>query len=531
MQSGLSGKGGVRQMIRLTIDNKTLQSAPGTTVLQAARSAGIYIPALCFKEGFKPATSCMVCVVRVEGVRSLVPACGLRVSEGMRVITDSDEIRKARTAAIELLLSDHSGDCVAPCEIGCPANMDIPQMLRQIAAGDLAGAIATIKKDIPLPATLGRICPAPCEKVCRRAAADGAVSIRLLKRFAADADLSSDTPFKPSNAAPIGKKVAIIGAGPAGLSAAYYLRQGGVQCDLYDRHPHPGGGLRSEQIDRSLLPESVIDREIDILLSQGIQFYGNTRLGTEIEFGALTNTYNAVLLAVGTEVLELAKWSIPIQDNKIQANRGSYRVLNWENLFAAGTCIGSRNLCVRAVADGKEAAKEILNHLTGLDCEPLRPYNHRLGKLNPDRLKAVLAGASAASRLEPEELGDREAANQARRCLKCDCGKKNNCGLRELATEFKAVQKAWSGELSAQAGDRSSQGLIQFDAGKCIKCGLCVQEAIRNGEKPGPAFEGRGFAMRVAVPLGGFLNEAERLTAQKYAAVCPTGAMCLADER
>lgn len=183
-------------MTRLTIDNREVEVPPGATILDAAERLGIEIPTLCHLPGCLPSTSCLVCMVKVSGHPlagrgRMVPSCGTPAVDGMVVESEIDEVRAMRRTSLELLLGDHLGDCVAPCSFGCPAHMNIPQMLRQIAAGDWAGAIATIKEDIAMPAVLGRICPAPCEKVCRRTALEGAVRICDLKRIAADADLDS----------------------------------------------------------------------------------------------------------------------------------------------------------------------------------------------------------------------------------------------------------------------------------------------------------------------------------------------------
>ncbi|MHC4369871.1 MAG: 2Fe-2S iron-sulfur cluster-binding protein, partial [Planctomycetota bacterium] len=185
-------------MAKLTIDNREVEVANGATILDAAGKLGIDIPTLCFLTGCKPSTSCMVCVVEVEGFASLVPACATVATEGMKVRSDCEQVHEARKAALELLLSDHVGDCLGPCHTICPAQMNIPLMIRQIAAGELADAIATVKKDIALPAVLGRICPKPCERGCRRASLDDAVSICLLKRYVADVDLDSDKPYSPA---------------------------------------------------------------------------------------------------------------------------------------------------------------------------------------------------------------------------------------------------------------------------------------------------------------------------------------------
>ena len=164
-------------MPKLRIDNREVEAESGSTILDAAEKLGIEIPTMCFLKDCKPSTSCMVCVVKVVGLDYFVPACGAVAKEGMRVESNSQEVLQARRMALELLLSDHVGDCMGPCQVTCPANMNIPLMIRQISQGRLLDAIATVKKDIALPAVLGRICPAPCERACRRALYDDAVSI------------------------------------------------------------------------------------------------------------------------------------------------------------------------------------------------------------------------------------------------------------------------------------------------------------------------------------------------------------------
>jgi len=144
----------------------------------AARKLGIDIPTLCFLEGRAPQTSCMVCLVKVDGGERLLPACATKVRDGMRVESETDEVRQARRMALELLLGDHLGDCIAPCHAVCPAHINIPRMIRQIASGRARGAAVI--------ALRCRDCAAPCENACRRAVKDHAVSIRLLVRYAAE---------------------------------------------------------------------------------------------------------------------------------------------------------------------------------------------------------------------------------------------------------------------------------------------------------------------------------------------------------
>ncbi len=240
----------------------------------------------------------MVCVVKLAGANGLVPACGAVVRDGMRVESECEEVREARKAALELLLSDHVGDCAGPCQMGCPAHMNIPQMIRQIAAGELKAAIATVKQDIALPAVLGRICPAPCEKACRRKQHDEAVSICLLKRYVADVDLQSPSPYLPDRGQARGKRVAIIGAGPAGLAAAYYLQQDGFECTIFDDHEEPGGMLRYG-VPEASLPRDVLAAEIAQIQKLGVIFRLNTRVGVAVSMEELRRQFDAVFIGCG----------------------------------------------------------------------------------------------------------------------------------------------------------------------------------------------------------------------------------------
>src|SRR5512142_469020 len=137
-------------MPRLTIDHREVEVPPGATVLDAARKLGIEIPTLCFLEGLKPSTSCLVCMVKVRNQNRLVPSCATVAVDGMEIDSETEEVHQVRRTALELLLSDHLGDCLAPCHFTCPAHMDIPAMLRQISAENLRDAIATVKDTIAL---------------------------------------------------------------------------------------------------------------------------------------------------------------------------------------------------------------------------------------------------------------------------------------------------------------------------------------------------------------------------------------------
>ena len=167
-------------MPHLTIDNREIDVPAGTRLVQAARQLDIEIPTLCWREGCRPNTTCMVCLVRVrdggtEGHRDigrLVPACATVAQDGMCVESETDEVRQVRQAALDLLLSDHAGECRAPCQYACPFDSDVSRMLECVAAGRLDEAIATLRQSIPLAASLARVAPDGCERACRRCAVD-----------------------------------------------------------------------------------------------------------------------------------------------------------------------------------------------------------------------------------------------------------------------------------------------------------------------------------------------------------------------
>jgi len=258
-------------MIRLTIDGRQVSVPEGSTILEAAEKLAIDIPTMCYRKGYEPPSSCMLCVVKVENSNGLVPACAALAQDGMTVETNCPEVLEARKTALGLLLSDHLGDCIGPCQVACPAGMNIPLMIRQITAGRLRDAIETVKTDIALPAVLGRICPAPCERTCRRAQIDQAVSIRLLKRYVADTDLKSNEPYLPAAAPKKNRQVAIVGAGPAGLAAAYYLLRQGFPCTMFDDNDRPGGML-NRIVEQGRLAPEVLDAEIALIAKLGLEF-------------------------------------------------------------------------------------------------------------------------------------------------------------------------------------------------------------------------------------------------------------------
>ena len=287
-------------IIRANINGHEVTARPGQTILEVAQENGIEIPNLCHAPYLEPFGSCGMCVVEVAGVPKLLRACATEIQDNMIITTESDKLSRARRVALELLLSDHLGDCRSPCYQACPIHCDAQGYIALIANGRYREALELIKETLPLPASVGRVCPHPCEDVCRRSLVDEPVSICALKRLAADLDLDSENPYLPPVDPPSGKKVAIVGAGPAGLTAAYFLAQRGHQVTIYEKMPHPGGMLRYG-IPEYRLPNGLIEREVATITALGVTIKTGVTLGVDVTLEHLRGSYDALFLALGAQ--------------------------------------------------------------------------------------------------------------------------------------------------------------------------------------------------------------------------------------
>ena len=229
--------------IRITINGKECYGRPGQTILDVAKENDIYIPTFCHDERMDIYGACGICVVEVEGNPKLLKSCATVIAPDMVVKTNTERVFESRKTNLELLLSNHIGDCRPPCTLNCPANTDCQGYVGLIANGQFDEAAKLIKEKIPLPGSIGRVCPHPCEDNCRRQLIDEPISIAWLKRFAAD--MERDNPFIPEVAPETGKKVAVIGGGPFGLSAAYFLRRRRHSITTFEAMPKFGGMLRN----------------------------------------------------------------------------------------------------------------------------------------------------------------------------------------------------------------------------------------------------------------------------------------------
>ena len=189
-------------------------------------------------------------------------------------------------------------DFIVPrCTDACPAGVDVPRYIRAVRDGKYDEAVAVLREKLPLPTVCADACFAPCEEACAYKQFGDPIAIRAIKRAAVDK--GKDTWKKKKRVAKkTGKKVAIVGAGPAGLTAAYYLVTKGHEVTLFDSFPKPGGMLRYG-IPNYRLPEKRLDRDIKAILEWGVKFQGNTTVGKDIPLDQLKKDYDAIFLAGG----------------------------------------------------------------------------------------------------------------------------------------------------------------------------------------------------------------------------------------
>jgi ferredoxin len=508
-------------MTRLMLDGRVVEVSAGAMVLEAARKLGIEVPTICQRAGYHTSGSCLVCLVKDCRAGRLIPSCVAPAQDGMEIETVGVEVLAARRKAVELLLSEHLGDCEAPCMLACPAKLDVPAMIRAIRDGRLDEAAALVRRDLALPAVLSHICHAPCEKACRRRQHDGALAIRLLERNASECGIEAARLPAPAGAGsgsvPV-SSVAIIGSGPAGLAAAHELRVRGRTCTVYDANETCGGTLRKAVADEAL-PAEALEADLSFLRSLGVAFVKGARL-TALD--AVRSRHQAVILATGHP------------DKATAFHHGAHATgmagrSEHPGVFVCGNAAHPCRTVIHAVADGKEAGRMADDFLAGRATETPGFTCHH-GRLQDGDMAEFLKEASSDGRVSPAAgesaaFSENEAALEAKRCLHCDCRRRQDCRLRDCATLTGAEQHRFKPAERERLRKDLSPATVVFEAGKCVKCGLCISAAEKAGARPGLTFAYRGAGITVAAAFDGPLAAAIDPVADECIAVCPTGAL------
>jgi NADPH-dependent glutamate synthase beta subunit-like oxidoreductase/ferredoxin len=291
--------------IRLEVDGRTVEGKVGQTILEVCRDNGIEVPTLCYEPKLPGFGACRMCVVEVEGEEHPPISCSRAAEAGMVVRTQTDNIRRLRRTNLELIFSDHNAYCLPPCQNKCPSHIDIPGFLNANAEGKFRESARIFKRTIPFPSILGRVCPAPCEEHCRRDEVDEAIAIRDSHRYAGDTVLAAQKdgiePPLPFETEPkTGKRVAVVGSGPAGMAAAYYLLISGHDVTVFEKDPAAGGMLRYGIPEYRLPKEDVLDPEYEAVWRLGGRLVCNKALGRDFSLDDLRDQgFDATVVATG----------------------------------------------------------------------------------------------------------------------------------------------------------------------------------------------------------------------------------------
>jgi hypothetical protein len=427
-------------MPEIKINGTKVRVESGATVLAAAEKLSVDIPTLCHLKGFMPETSCMLCVVKDNASGRMIPSCSARATDGMDIDTECEEVKSARRDILNLLLSEHVGDCEAPCKRICPAHLDIPLMLREIQRGNLESAAWIARRDLAIPAVLGTICSAPCEKGCRRGQIDRAITIRALHRQVAEDFQTLETDF-PMN----GKNVAVTGSGAAGLSCAWNLRLMGYDCTVFDASSVAGGSLRENE----MLPPEVLDAEIRWLESAGIKF--------KLESVPPTEGFDAVIVP---EEHKLAVKAVANGKAAAHSLNGTELKNRFDSKIGKLRDSELQELVKNCPADGKTEAARCLH------CDCRKPESCKLRRY-AEQYGADQREFPADERKHVQLIGHNEAVVfESGKCIKCGlCVRITKRAGEKLGLAF--TGRGFNTQITVPFGESLPNGL-RIAAEECV---------------------------------------------------------------
>ncbi|RLB40502.1 MAG: 4Fe-4S ferredoxin, partial [Deltaproteobacteria bacterium] len=342
----------------------------------------------------------------------------------------------------------------APCRLACPAGLNVQGYVQMVKEGKYKEALEIIMEDLPLPGVIGRICPHGCEDACRRAQIDESVAIRDLKRLAAD--MFDPREIEIPCSAEREEKVAIIGSGPAGLSAAYHLARRGIKSTIFEALPEAGGMLRVG-IPPHRLPRDILDKEIEIITKLGVEIKTNTPLGPDLTIDDLfSQGYKAVYLALGAHKgIELG-----VPGEKAQGVRQGVDFLREVNLTGKAT-VGSKV----AIIGGGNVAIDVARSAVRLGAREVTIVYRRTRAEMPAWEEEIQAAEAEGVKIvylsAPQEILTSDGRVVGLRCIRMELGEPDSSGRRRPIPVPGSEYDMEIDQLIAAIGQRPDLGSLQ----------------------------------------------------------------------
>ena len=354
--------------ITLTIDGNEIVAEKGLTILEVTKRADITLPTLCFVKDTLSKHPCEICVVEIPnysscGLKSILAtdglfrACVTLALDGMEILTDSESVITHRQERLAAISATHFGDCKAPCNLTCPGQINVQGYIAHVAKGEYEEALRLVMERNPVPFSVGRVCPRFCETRCRRILVDEPVSINHLKRFVADWCMSNEIDLKIPKEKSTGKRVAVIGGGPAGLTAAWFLTRKGHDVTIFEAAPKLGGALRYGFPDYKI-PKEIVDFEVNAILRMGINIRLSQEWGRDFTLQDLKDMgYDATFIGIGATID--APFDVPCKEkDNVYTATNFLRMINEGrelDLGQSAAVIGGNNIAM-------EVARSLLRY-------------------------------------------------------------------------------------------------------------------------------------------------------------------------